>query len=348
MKVVEVLHMNGGNGDISYANNSLVQGLIEEQKLDAFNIPQYTPSPAEVKYTVEKENSFTINRLEATRVHWNASNDHINGGYNVSRCMRAVAEPLLVSQFAEKIEARYIVDGNAISLLICNEIGVRLYIEIKKSELDFGMYALIITREDKSASEKLFDDKVGVVMCLEYPSEKVVELIAYKSKVFAPMLLFDMKGNKIITDFKNSKVKVGQIYKDKCTLISVMAKNDDAMIFGSNIRHFQVVSHCSNHNTNIKHVATLANTDCSMGPSMNKYSFLCPDSGTLPGGTYCPQGALHRPESLLIPRHMLSRFPAATVVAPGMLIPSTPGNATAVAVEAIVALETASRAAASC
>ncbi|KAF3681150.1 putative salicylate O-methyltransferase-like [Capsicum annuum] len=103
MKVVEVLHMNGGNGDISYANNSLVQGLIEEQKLDAFNIPQYTPSPAEVKYIVEKENSFTINRLEATRVHWNASNDHINGGYNVSRCMRAVAEPLLVSQFGTKL-----------------------------------------------------------------------------------------------------------------------------------------------------------------------------------------------------------------------------------------------------
>ncbi|PHT29059.1 hypothetical protein CQW23_31325 [Capsicum baccatum] len=103
---------------------------------------------------------------------------------------------------AKKIEARYIVDGNATPLLIRNEMGVRLYIDIKKSELDFGMYALIITREDKSDSEKLFDDKVGVVMCLKNPSEKVAELIAYKSKVPAPMSLFDMKGNKIITDFK--------------------------------------------------------------------------------------------------------------------------------------------------
>ncbi|KAM3356880.1 S-adenosyl-L-methionine:benzoic acid/salicylic acid carboxyl methyltransferase 3 [Capsicum galapagoense] len=84
-------------------NELVVEGLIEEEKLDAFNIPQYTPSPAEVKYIVEKENSFTINRLEATRIHWNASNDHINGGYNVSRCMRAVAEPLLVSQFGPKL-----------------------------------------------------------------------------------------------------------------------------------------------------------------------------------------------------------------------------------------------------
>ncbi|KAK4356881.1 hypothetical protein RND71_022491 [Anisodus tanguticus] len=87
----------------SYSLMWLSQGLIEEEKVDSFNIPQYTPSPAEVKYIVEKEDSFTINRLEVTRVHWNVSNEGINGGYNVSRCMRAVAEPLLVSQFDQKL-----------------------------------------------------------------------------------------------------------------------------------------------------------------------------------------------------------------------------------------------------
>lgn len=81
-----------------------MQGLIEEEKVDSFNIPQYTPSPADVKYVVEKEGSFTINQLEATRVHWNACNDkYKNVGYSVSRCMRAVAEPLLVSQFGEEL-----------------------------------------------------------------------------------------------------------------------------------------------------------------------------------------------------------------------------------------------------
>ncbi|KAJ8547121.1 hypothetical protein K7X08_010707 [Anisodus acutangulus] len=89
---------------LSMALNELVlEGLIEEEKVESFNIPQYTPSPAEVKYIVEKEGSFTINRLEVTRVHWNVSNEGINGGYNVSRCMRAVAEPLLVSQFDQKL-----------------------------------------------------------------------------------------------------------------------------------------------------------------------------------------------------------------------------------------------------
>ncbi|KAI5650120.1 hypothetical protein M9H77_36125 [Catharanthus roseus] len=90
---------------LSKALNQLVtKGLIEEEKLDSFNIPQYTPSPAEVKYLVEEEGSFTISRLEATTVHWNAAEETFgDGGYNVSQCMRAVAEPLLVSHFGEAI-----------------------------------------------------------------------------------------------------------------------------------------------------------------------------------------------------------------------------------------------------
>ncbi|KAG5588440.1 hypothetical protein H5410_048874 [Solanum commersonii] len=67
--------------------------LIEEDNVDSFNISQYTPSPTEV---------------EVTRIHWNNSsnnNENIinNGAYNVSRCMRVVAEPLLVNQFGPKL-----------------------------------------------------------------------------------------------------------------------------------------------------------------------------------------------------------------------------------------------------
>lgn len=86
------------------------EGLIEEEKLDSFNIPQYTPSPAEVRSLVEMEGSFLVDRLEATEIHWNAYeseyfefDDFKDGGYNVAKCMRAVAEPLLVSHFGEGI-----------------------------------------------------------------------------------------------------------------------------------------------------------------------------------------------------------------------------------------------------
>ncbi|MBA0703095.1 hypothetical protein Goari_022857 [Gossypium aridum] len=91
-------------------SDMLVEGLIEEEKLNSFNIPMYTPSPAEVKYEVVKEGSFNIDRLEVTEVNWNAYLDETDlsdafkdGGYNVAKCMRAVAEPLLISYFGEEI-----------------------------------------------------------------------------------------------------------------------------------------------------------------------------------------------------------------------------------------------------
>ena len=59
----------------------MVQGLIEEKKLDEFNIPQYTPSPREVKELVENEGSFSIDRLEVTRVNWNVYEN--DGDYNM-------------------------------------------------------------------------------------------------------------------------------------------------------------------------------------------------------------------------------------------------------------------------
>ncbi|MED6112288.1 hypothetical protein PIB30_060350 [Stylosanthes scabra] len=98
-------------------NDMVLEGIIKEEQMDAFNIPQYTPSPSEVKLQVQTEGSFTVNRLEVSEVNWNAYDKNWNamdfeweefeslgdGGYNVAQCMRAVAEPLLVSHFGEDI-----------------------------------------------------------------------------------------------------------------------------------------------------------------------------------------------------------------------------------------------------
>ncbi|KAI3699405.1 hypothetical protein L2E82_43689 [Cichorium intybus] len=95
-------------------NDMVSEGLIEETKMDSFNIPQYTPCPKEVKNEVDKEGSFTINCLEVSEVNWDAYADNqlirpedfnVNdiGGYNVAKCMRAVAEPLLASHFGVSI-----------------------------------------------------------------------------------------------------------------------------------------------------------------------------------------------------------------------------------------------------
>lgn len=92
------------------------QGIIKEEQLDTFNIPQYTPSPSEVKLEVLKEGSFNVDLLEVSEVKWNVldewnvfaceshSSELLNdGAYNVTQCMRAVSEPLLINHFGESI-----------------------------------------------------------------------------------------------------------------------------------------------------------------------------------------------------------------------------------------------------
>ncbi|XP_019166103.1 PREDICTED: salicylate carboxymethyltransferase-like [Ipomoea nil] len=82
-------------------NDMVAEGFVEEDKLNSFNVPLYIPSLAETKFLVEKDGSFTIDYLEASQIHWTEYN---NDGYNViGRCMRAVAEPMLVSHFGEGI-----------------------------------------------------------------------------------------------------------------------------------------------------------------------------------------------------------------------------------------------------
>ncbi|KAK3418770.1 salicylate carboxymethyltransferase [Eucalyptus grandis] len=91
-------------------NEMVSEGLIEEDKLDSFNIPQYTPSPKEVREEVQKQESFSIDCLEVSEVNWSVVNTNFDPnvvledrGYDMARCMRAVAEPLLVDHFGEEI-----------------------------------------------------------------------------------------------------------------------------------------------------------------------------------------------------------------------------------------------------
>lgn len=94
----------------------MLQGIINEEKINTFNIPNYYPSPSEVKLEVLNEGSFVINKLEVSEVNWNALDDCNafdfesemseslrDDGYSMAQCIRAVAEPLLVSHFGEGV-----------------------------------------------------------------------------------------------------------------------------------------------------------------------------------------------------------------------------------------------------
>ncbi|KAK7310624.1 hypothetical protein RJT34_08236 [Clitoria ternatea] len=94
-------------------NDMASEKLIEEKKLDSFNIPSYCPTAEEVRETVEEEGSFEVQRLETIRTDWvkniNVSEDDESvideemRAEGVAKYIRAVAEPILKSEFGEEI-----------------------------------------------------------------------------------------------------------------------------------------------------------------------------------------------------------------------------------------------------
>nr|AAM18503.1 N-methyltransferase [Coffea arabica] len=94
-------------------NDLIVEGLLEEEKLDSFNIPFFTPSAEEVKCIVEEEGSCEILYLETFKAHYDAafsidddypvrSHEQIKAEY-VASLIRSVYEPILASHFGEAI-----------------------------------------------------------------------------------------------------------------------------------------------------------------------------------------------------------------------------------------------------
>ncbi|XP_028784323.1 salicylate carboxymethyltransferase-like [Neltuma alba] len=92
-------------------NEMVLEGIIEENQMNSFNFPFYTPSSSELKLEIEKEGSFTLNHLEIFELSWKAAcgddeelnNNNNNDGYKVAQLMRAGTESMLVNHFGEAI-----------------------------------------------------------------------------------------------------------------------------------------------------------------------------------------------------------------------------------------------------
>ncbi|KAG5008236.1 hypothetical protein JHK85_026778 [Glycine max] len=51
-------------------NDMFLEGLIEEEKLDSFNIPVYEPTVEEIRHVIEEEGSFFVQRFEILTLPW--------------------------------------------------------------------------------------------------------------------------------------------------------------------------------------------------------------------------------------------------------------------------------------
>ncbi|KAL2895621.1 Salicylate carboxymethyltransferase [Bienertia sinuspersici] len=103
-------------------NDMVSQGIIDEEKLNTFNVPVYYPSAVELGLLVEKEGSFTLNQVlylnragsrvcglrPVSEVNWEISVQCENSNKlfdhnDFSKCMRSVTEPFLINHFGEAI-----------------------------------------------------------------------------------------------------------------------------------------------------------------------------------------------------------------------------------------------------
>ncbi|PNX86943.1 jasmonate O-methyltransferase [Trifolium pratense] len=90
----------------------IIEGLVEEEKLDLFDFPAYHPNVQEVRQLIEEEGSFTLQNIKTLKMAWDANLEKDNVDYVVDSKMRgefiakyhrAVYEPLLIAGFGENI-----------------------------------------------------------------------------------------------------------------------------------------------------------------------------------------------------------------------------------------------------
>ncbi|KAL8139885.1 hypothetical protein V2J09_005906 [Rumex salicifolius] len=99
-----VLTLLGRSDDPSVKGSVKVyaQGLVEEEAVDTFNVPVYTPSPSEIEMEIKKEGSFRINKLQVSELDWGLAGTHASDEAESVTCMiRAVVEPILAHHFGQ-------------------------------------------------------------------------------------------------------------------------------------------------------------------------------------------------------------------------------------------------------
>ncbi|KAK8464311.1 hypothetical protein PHAVU_011G176100, partial [Phaseolus vulgaris] len=91
-------------------NDMVQEVLLDEKKLDCFDLPIYGPTAEEVRQVIEAEGSFTIQALRTFKIGWDANLHEDVGDSNLDskmkgefivKSIRAVFEPVLSVEFGQ-------------------------------------------------------------------------------------------------------------------------------------------------------------------------------------------------------------------------------------------------------
>lgn len=105
--------------------------MVEEEKLDSFDVHYYRPSKEEIQDLVEKEASFKLDHLEMFEKEVKLT----NSVRVLAKAVRAVQEPMLSYHF-----------GEAIMDNLFDEYGRILELEIAKEDIRFIDVALVLRK----------------------------------------------------------------------------------------------------------------------------------------------------------------------------------------------------------
>ncbi|KAJ6799034.1 anthranilate O-methyltransferase 3-like [Iris pallida] len=88
-------------------NDMVLEGILDEAKVNAFNLPTYAPSMEEVTTVVENEGLFHLEQVQILKSNWDPIDDSMfnnsASGENVAKCARAVIEPTIDKYFGKAI-----------------------------------------------------------------------------------------------------------------------------------------------------------------------------------------------------------------------------------------------------
>ncbi|KAI3693866.1 hypothetical protein L1987_76821 [Smallanthus sonchifolius] len=90
----------------------LKEGLVQESKINSFNIPLYSPYEDEVRDVIQKEGSFSLHSLNGFALNVEQDNtDEMNTnvsdwhmlGIKMTKTVRAISEPMIATHFGNSI-----------------------------------------------------------------------------------------------------------------------------------------------------------------------------------------------------------------------------------------------------
>ncbi|KAG5591974.1 hypothetical protein H5410_042488 [Solanum commersonii] len=137
----------------------------------------------------------------------------------------AISAELDIDVSRKNIEIYYIVEGNSFLMKIKNGMGVKLYLEVKKSESGFAIYPLCIDTSEKIGGDvHNFDGTCGEITCVEGTTQDTEALAVVESKICDSYYIPELEVTNYIIDSNSIEVKTGQLYKDKATLVDVKMK----------------------------------------------------------------------------------------------------------------------------